>query len=66
MHLSRRIVKIEGAEKEVAIEKSRAVIGGKRINERALFVYYLQAVHEFFLSAEGGVRSLDISDIKSG
>ena len=39
-HLS-RIVRIEGAGKGTAIEKSRAVIGEKRINEKASFVYNL-------------------------
>ena len=37
--LSRRIVRIESAGKGVAIGKSRAVIGWKRIAERASFVY---------------------------
>ena len=40
------------------MKKSRVVIGGKRINESASFVYNLQPVNEFFFSAEGGVRSL--------
>ena len=61
--LSRKIVKIESTGKEVAIGKSRAVIGWKRIDERASFAYNLEAVHEFFLLAEGGVRSFDKSDI---
>ena len=57
--LSRRIVRIESAGKGMAIGKSRAVIGWKRIAERASFVGNLWAVQEFFLSAEGGVRSFD-------
>ena len=40
-HLSRTIIRIESAGKEAAIEKSRAVIGGERINEKASFVYNL-------------------------
>ena len=37
--LSRRIVRIESAGKGVAIGKSLAVVGWKRITERASFVY---------------------------
>ena len=36
-HMSRRNVRIENAGKRAAVEKSRAVIGWKRINERASF-----------------------------
>ena len=64
-HLSRRIVRIKIAGKGAVIEKTRAVIAGKRINERASFVLNFYAVHEFFLSAEGAVRSFDKSDFKS-
>ena len=60
-YLSRKIVRIESAGKEAAIEKSGAVIGGKRINERASFVHNLWALHKFFLSAEGRVKSSDES-----
>ena len=63
--LSRRIVRIESARKGVTIGKSRAVIGWKRIAERASFVYNLWAVQEFFLSAEGRSRSFDKSGFKS-
>ena len=61
-HLSRKIVRIESTKKGAAIEKSRTVIGQKRIDERASFVYNLWAVHELLLSTEGGVRSFDKSD----
>ena len=63
--LSRRIVRIVSAGKEVNIGKSRAVIGWKRIAERASFVYNLWAVQEFILSAKGGSRSFDKSGFKS-
>ena len=56
---------MESAGKGAAIGKSQAVIGWKRIDERASFVYNPQVENEFFLSAEGGVRSLDKSDFKS-
>ena len=46
-------------------EKSRAMIGWKMTNEKASLVYNLWAVYEFFLSAEGGVRSFDESGFKS-
>ena len=64
-HLSREIVRIENAGKVAAIgkRKSRAVIGWKRIDERASFIYKLSFENGFFLSAEGGVRSFDKSDI---
>ena len=48
-HLSRKIVRIESAGEGAATEKSRAVIGEKKI----------KAVHELFLSAEDRVRSFD-------
>ena len=38
----------ESVGKGAAIEKSREVIGRKKINERALFVYNLSTVDEFF------------------
>ena len=40
-HLSRRIVRIESVGKGAAVEKSWAVIGWERVNERASFVYNL-------------------------
>ena len=64
-HLSRGIVRIESTGKGVAVEKSRTVIGWKRIDEKALFVYNLQVENEFFLSAESGIRSFNKSDFKS-
>ena len=64
-HLSGRIAGIEIAGKGAVIEKTRAVIGGEKINERASFVLNFYAVHEFFLSAEGAVRSFDKSDFKN-
>ena len=51
--------------KGVAVAKSRAEIGRRRINKRASFVHNLYAVHEFFLSAEGGVESFYKIDFKS-
>ena len=56
-HLSIPIIGIESAGKGAATERSQAVIAGKRINERASFVYILDSVHEFFLSAESGFKS---------
>ena len=47
------------------MEKSRAVIGRKKTNERASLVPSLEAVHEFFLLAEGGIRSFDKSGFNS-
>ena len=64
-YLSRKLVRIESVGKGAAIEKSWAVIGGKRINERASFAYNLSAVHEFFLSAEDGVKSFDKGDCRA-
>ena len=63
--LSRKVVRIKSAGKKVAIRKGRAMIGWKRIAERASFVFNLWAVQDFFLSAEGGVRSFDKSGFKS-
>ena len=40
-HLSRGIIRIENVEKGAAIGKSQAVMGWKRITERASFVYNL-------------------------
>ena len=40
---------MESAGKGEAIEKNRAVIGGKNINEKASFLCNLRAVHKFFL-----------------
>ena len=57
-HLSRKIVGIENAGKEAAIEKSWTVIARKRINERASFVNNRLAVNEFSLSAEAGLEVL--------
>ena len=52
------MVRIKSAGKEVAIGKSRAVIGWKRIAERASFVYYLSAVQEFFCQQRAGLELL--------
>ena len=37
----------------------------EKTNERASLVHNLHAVHEFFLSADGGVGSFDESSFKS-
>ena len=64
-HLSKKIFRIKIAGKGAAVEKYRTVIGGKRINERASFGYNVEAVHKFFLSAEGGFRSFDKGDCRA-
>ena len=57
---------MESAEKErLFTEKSRAVIGRKKTDERASLMHNLSPVNKFFLSAEGGVRSFDESGFKS-
>ena len=57
-HLSRRIFRIESAGKGAIIQKSRAVIGGKRINERTSFVYILYYVHNSFCRQRAGLEVL--------
>ena len=59
-YMSRRLLRMESARKEVAISrKSRAVIGWKNTNRREPSVHNLQFLHEFCVSAEGGVGSFD-------
>ena len=56
---------IESAGKGAVTGKNRAVIGWKRINERASFMYNLKVENKFFLLAEGEVKSFDKSDFIS-
>ena len=63
--LVKKIVRIERAGKGVAIGESGAVIGWKRIDERASLVFNLEVKNKSFLSAEGRVRNFNESDFKS-
>ena len=57
---------MKSAGKKSAVKrKSRAVIDWKKTNEEVSLAIYLSAVREFFLSAEGGDRSVDESGFKS-
>ena len=65
-HLSRRIVRSKSEVKWAATyRKTPRRDWLKKTNDRASLVHNLKAVHEFFLSAEGGVKSFDKSGSKS-